>query len=103
MENLLTTHQLAKILNVRPETLRRWEREGKLVPLRTPGGHRRYKGSHVKALLGEEQVNSTSINCIIYARVSTAKQADAGNLQRQKERLTTPVFPQESMVNVAGE
>ncbi|MBT9141398.1 MAG: hypothetical protein DDT30_01990 [Dehalococcoidia bacterium] len=44
MENLLTTHQLAKILNVRPETLRRWEREGKLVPLRTPGGHRRYKG-----------------------------------------------------------
>ncbi|MEW5954680.1 MAG: helix-turn-helix domain-containing protein [Bacillota bacterium] len=46
MEKLLTTNQLAKLLNVWPETLRRWEREGKLKPLRTPGGHRRYKESH---------------------------------------------------------
>jgi len=27
MEQLLTSHQLAKLLNVWPETLRRWERE----------------------------------------------------------------------------
>lgn len=90
MEKLLTSHQVAKLLNVWPETLRRWEKEGKLKPLRTPGGHRRYKESQIKELLGEDQgTNSISKKCIIYARVSTAKQADAGNLQRQKERLTT--------------
>ena len=89
MEKLSTSHQVAKLLNVWPETLRRWEREGKLKPLRTPGGHRRYKESQIKELLGEAQSTSTSTKCIIYARVSTAKQADAGNLQRQKERLIT--------------
>ena len=89
MEKLLTSHQLAKLINVWPETLRRWEKEGKLIPLRTPGGHRRYKESQIKALLGEKHINSSNKNCAIYARVSTAKQADAGNLQRQKERLIT--------------
>lgn len=90
MEKLLTSHQAAKLLNVWPETLRRWEKEGKLKPLRTPGGHRRYKESQIKILLGEDQgANNTSKNCIIYAGVSTTKQANAGNLNRQKERLTT--------------
>lgn len=90
MEKLLTSHQVAKLLNVWPETLRRWEKEGKLKPLRTPGGHRRYKESQIKKLLGEDQgTNNTSKKCIIYARVSTAKQVNAGNLKRQKERLAT--------------
>ena len=84
MEKLLTSHQVAKLLNVLPETLRRWEKEGKLKPLRKPGGHRRYKESQIKKLLGENQdITSTSKKSIIYARVSPAKQADAGNLQRQ--------------------
>jgi putative resolvase len=82
MEKLLTSHQVAKLLNVWPETLRRWEKEGKLKALRTPGGHRRYKESQIKKLLGENQgTNNTIKKCVIYARVSTAKQADAGNLQ----------------------
>lgn len=55
MEKLLTSHQLAKLLNVWPETLRRWEREEKLIPLRTLGGHRRYKESQIMALIGEEK------------------------------------------------
>ena len=45
MEKLLTSHQAASLLNVWPHSLHRWEREGKLKPLRTPGGHRRYKES----------------------------------------------------------
>jgi len=42
MEKLLTSHQVAKLLNVWPHTLRR-----------TPGGHRRYKESQMMALIGE--------------------------------------------------
>lgn len=87
MEKLLTAHQVAKLINVWPHTLRRWEKEGKLKPLRTPGGHRRYKESQVMALVGEAVTENRTKQCAIYARVSTAKQAEAGNLQRQKERL----------------
>jgi len=87
MEKLLTSRQVAKLLNVWPHTLRRWEREGKLKPLRTPGGHRRYKESQVMALIGEEITESGTKHCAVYARVSTLEQAEAGNLQRQKERL----------------
>ncbi|MEW6064869.1 hypothetical protein P378_10280 [Desulforamulus profundi] len=89
MEKMLTSHQVAKLLNVWPHTLRRWEREGKLKPLRTPGGHRRYKESQIMTLIGEEITERRTKQCAVYARVSTAKQAEAGNLQRQKERLIT--------------
>ena len=34
--------QAAKIKGVSISTLRRWEAEGKLIPERTPNGHRRY-------------------------------------------------------------
>lgn len=43
----------AKTLGVTPATLRRWEREGKVTPLRTPGGQRRYRPSDLSALLTE--------------------------------------------------
>jgi len=89
MEKLLTSHQAAKLLNVWPHTLRRWDKAGKLKPLRTPGGHRRYKESQVMTLIGEEPLKSESKRCAIYAHVFTAKQAQAENLQRQKERLMT--------------
>jgi excisionase family DNA binding protein len=41
MEKVLTLHQATKLLNVCPETLRRWEKDGELRPFRTLGGHRR--------------------------------------------------------------
>lgn len=66
MEKLLTSHQTAKLLNVWPQTLHRWEKEGRQRPLRTPGGHRRYKESQVMALIGEEPVKKESKRCAIY-------------------------------------
>jgi predicted site-specific integrase-resolvase len=32
MEKVLTLHQATKLLNVCPETLRRWEKDGELRP-----------------------------------------------------------------------
>jgi predicted site-specific integrase-resolvase len=52
MEKLLTSHQAAMLLNVWPHTLRRWEKAGKIKPLHTPGGHRRYKEAQLIALIG---------------------------------------------------
>lgn len=39
---LLTAREAADFLNVSMFTLSKIEREGNLVPFRTPGGHRRY-------------------------------------------------------------
>lgn len=38
----LSISEAAKLKGVSVSTLRRWESEGKLIPERTPNGHRRY-------------------------------------------------------------
>ena len=40
--SLMTAREAAKYLRVSQFTLDKMEREGGLVPYRTPGGHRRY-------------------------------------------------------------
>ena len=45
--------EAAEILGVRVETLRRWEREGRLATARTAGGQRRVPTAEVARLLSE--------------------------------------------------
>lgn len=45
----------AEVLGVRVETLRRWEREGRLASSRTAGGQRRVPASEVARLLAERR------------------------------------------------
>jgi molybdopterin-binding protein len=47
--------EAAKTLGVRVETLRRWEREGKLTVSRTEGGQRVVAAAEVARLLAERQ------------------------------------------------
>lgn len=47
--------EAAQILGVRPETLRRWERDGRLATERTAGGQRRVPASEVARLLAEQR------------------------------------------------
>jgi excisionase family DNA binding protein len=53
-DELLSPREVAEIFGVRPTTIARWAREGRLTPLRTPGGHRRYTRSGIQSLLTEE-------------------------------------------------
>jgi excisionase family DNA binding protein len=53
-DDLLTPREAAALLGVRTTTLARWAREGRLTPLRTPGGHRRYPRSAVMAVRDDE-------------------------------------------------
>lgn len=70
------------------DTLRRWEKHGLLHPLRTGGGHRRYSESELLAVMGAGPQDADAGNrCAIYGRVSTRKQADSDNLERQIGRL----------------
>lgn len=47
--------EAAKLLGVRVETLRRWERDGKLATTRTPGGQRLVPAAEVARLLAERR------------------------------------------------
>jgi molybdopterin-binding protein len=45
----------AEAIGVRVETLRRWERDGKLTTVRTPGGQRMVPAAEVARLLAERR------------------------------------------------
>ena len=42
----------AALIGISPDTLRRWEKAGRIQSFRTPTGHRRFKRDEVLALLG---------------------------------------------------
>jgi predicted site-specific integrase-resolvase len=39
------------MFRVDPKTVTRWAKTGRLTSIRTPGGHRRYRQTEVRALL----------------------------------------------------
>ena len=51
-DRLLTPTEVAALFRVDPKTVTRWARAGKLSSIRTLGGHRRYRESEIRALLG---------------------------------------------------
>ncbi len=52
MKELFTLTEVADILSVSKETLRRWDRNGKLRPIRLPNNYRRYPREEVSRMLG---------------------------------------------------
>ena len=71
------------MLGVSTRTLQRWDNAGKIKTFRTEGNHRRIYESEILRL----QKKPNYKNCVIYARVSSRKQTQDGNMERQKERL----------------
>ncbi|GIG37020.1 BldC family transcriptional regulator [Cellulomonas pakistanensis] len=51
-EILLTPSEVASLFRVDPKTVTRWAKSGKLSSIRTLGGHRRYRETEVRELLG---------------------------------------------------
>ena len=51
--DLLRPREAARLFGVRPATLARWSREGKLAALCTPGAHRRYSRTQINGMLSE--------------------------------------------------
>ena len=52
---LLTIGQAANLLGVGPVTVRIWANTGKLTPVRTRAGHRRFWEAEVRALLAADE------------------------------------------------
>ncbi len=83
MDKLLTIKEAAKVLGVSTSTLRRWDREKRLIAdERTEGNQRRYLLSSIRPGLRKDGGERKTI---AYARVSSYDQRK--DLERQKETL----------------
>jgi molybdopterin-binding protein len=79
--------QAANVLGVRVETLRRWEREGKVRAIRTGGGHREIPASEVARLLAERRERRSPTA----ARTSVRNQFPGIVVSVQKDRVAATV------------
>jgi excisionase family DNA binding protein len=84
MNKFLSIQEAAKYLGVSPQTLRRWEKSGRIAPsFRTEGNQRRYDPALLRPFdLTSQQENRPTI---AYARVSSQDQKE--DLQRQVHML----------------
>jgi excisionase family DNA binding protein len=58
-DRLLTPSEVASLFRVDPKTVTRWAASGRLRSLRTPGGHRRFRESDIRALLRDDHSAAT--------------------------------------------
>jgi len=84
MDDFVSVAEARRRLGVSSRTLRRWDQQGVLQTIRSPGGRRMFSLESINRLAGER---SGGNRAVIYARVSSVKQKRDGNLDRQKERL----------------
>ena len=88
----IASRKAAEELGLHPDTLRRYEREGRIKAIRTASGQRRYD---VDSYIRE----SSDASLVCYCRVSSAKQKD--DLQRQVQFMRD-LYPQAEIVTDVG-
>jgi len=74
--------QFSELLNVSKQTLRNWDKEGKLIPIKLKSGHRRYTEEHL-TIFNKSFKNKERLN-VIYCRESTKQQLKSLNNQINK-------------------
>ena len=90
MEQYLTINKVSKLLGVTPQTLRNWDKQGKLKPHHvSPNGYRYYSKEDLDKFL---KIPSQDKITIGYCRVSSNKQKD--DLQRQIENMNIYLMAQ---------
>ena len=88
--NLVTISEAARYLGVNIMTLRRWDEEGKLKPIKTIGRHRRYDMNDLEYFSlhrydDTKVIKANPDKVICYARVSSSDQKE--DLYRQAKVL----------------
>ncbi len=83
-KRLLHPKEAAYELGVSTKTIHRWDEAGKLRTVRTVGNQRRIPIEEIWRL---RSLGKRAERCVLYARVSSVRQEQDGNLSRQTERL----------------
>jgi len=85
-----TIHEVSEMLGVSAQTLRNWDKSGKLRPHhKSANGYRYYAEDDLNMLLGVKSQNGKTVG---YCRVSSPKQKD--DLERQEENMRTYLLAQ---------
>src|SRR5712692_8634101 len=84
-QRLLHPKEAANALGVSTKTIHRWDEAGKLRTVRTVGNQRRIPIEEIVRL--RKQGERAAERCVLYARVSSVRQDQDGNLARQTARL----------------
>ena len=80
-----SSKDVTKILGVTAQTLRKWDKEGKLKPSYTKSNGYRYYSEDVILSYTQERKTKKDINVVLYARVASKEQQD--DLERQISNL----------------
>ena len=86
-KRLLHPKEAAEELGVSIRTLIRWDEAGKLRTVRTVGNQRRIPIEEISRLRRLGKGLAGAERCVLYARVSSVRQEQEGNLSWQTERL----------------
>lgn len=91
-KKLVGIGEASEMLGVSKGTLREWDRDGTLVPVKTVGNHRRYKVSDIERINGDapppvEGKREGVTRVAVYCRVSSHEQKQKGDLERQSGRV----------------
>ena len=92
MKKYCSIRKLSEMIDVSAQTLRNWEKSGKLIPdYKTASGYRYYSYDQVATLTGHKADNASKIT-IGYCRVSSTKQKD--DLERQVQNVKAYLLAQ---------
>jgi len=83
-KRLLHPKEAAYELGVSTKTIHRWDEAGKLRTVHTVGNQRRIPLEEIWRL---RSLGKRTERCVLYARVSSGRQEQDGNLSQQTERL----------------
>ena len=103
----LSAHQATKKLGISSDTLRRWLKQGKITAKTSPSGTRLYNISSIFPELTSQNVDdnaaatttTTTKKGFLYARVSSVKQKE--DLERQRQLLRSR-FPTYELISDIG-
>jgi len=102
---MLRTKDAADLCGVHPQTLRSWEKEGKITAHRTIGNQRRFKLEELEQFIDKNKklvkgcIQLKKERQVIYCRVSSHKQKE--DLKRQISFMQT-LFPKFSVISDVG-
>ncbi len=86
MKDYYSIHEFSKKVNVTPQTLRNWERSGRLIPHhKGSNGYRYYSHAQMLWVLNQSPSQENIRKIIGYCRVSSTKQKD--DLERQTQNM----------------
>jgi excisionase family DNA binding protein len=69
----LSLQEASEILGVHPSTLRQWADAGKIPTVRTPGKHRRFAESDVRALLEPEPLQPPGVQLLVQSALGRTR------------------------------